>query len=258
MSFVFPPSQEHPEALGRLELFARYGPTDEEGRLRGGIGGHHIHTDNEIRQMIRYMSSEALFAMYKRPRDQAEVLVDGVLPVALEENITKSEIRRLLQTVPRDADSRMTFAVLQDIVAANQQSRLKAVMKDYSLRAKKDGAGAGKVPYQNKQADALLAITRRKKLNIPEENFTQGKRLHAFSQSLALIQDCQTKADQIVLNVAICRPRGDVDDRWDRYCAVRRTGRSGYVQARNQPRAHLGLDGLDKHPGANSLTATMA
>ena len=47
------------QSTGRLELFARYGPVDEAGKLRGGIAGSHVHTDLEIRQMIQHETREA-------------------------------------------------------------------------------------------------------------------------------------------------------------------------------------------------------
>lgn len=256
MLFVFPPTQEHPEALGRLELFARYGPTDENGQLRGGISGSHEHTDSEIRGMIMTCTQEALYKVLKRPRNEVEVIVDAVLPLSSQENIGRAEIRKLLANVPRDANGRMDFTVLQDTVLANQRHRLQAIIK-HGPQGKKEREI--KVPFQCKQADALLAITRKKKMTAPEETYAQEKRLHAYSTHLALLEDCRDKADQINCNVSLCRHRGDVDDRWDRYCAVRRTGRSGYVKARNQGRGCTVFDdGLaDKHPGVASLRATM-
>lgn len=265
MRFAFPPNQEHPEALGRLELFARYGPTDEEGQLRGGIAGSHCHTDIEIRHMIEYNTREGFFSVIKRPRNQVKVLVDTVLHLALEENITRSEIQKLLLNVPKDANDRMTFVVLQDTVLANQRNRLQAIMKSKRGSQKESGP---KVEFQNTQAEARLAITRKKKMSVAEENYAQDKRLHAYSTALAELEDCRdtSKAAQINCNVMLCRHRGDIDDRWDRYCAVRRTGRSGYVKARNQPRPCFGLnhplsqdDGLsNRHPGVSSLSATMS
>mmetsp|Transcript_2476 Transcript_2476/g.2701 ORF Transcript_2476/g.2701 Transcript_2476/m.2701 type:complete len:81 (+) Transcript_2476:195-437(+) len=69
----------------------------------------------------------------------------------------------------------------------------------------------------------------------------------------------QNLQNQLVSNVILCRNNGDVDDRWDRYCALRRVGKATYVKARNQP--HSGFasmdDGLsDKHPGVSSLLST--
>lgn len=255
MLFVFPPHQEHPEALGRLELFARYGPTDELGQLRGGIAGSHGHTDNEIHHMIRESTREAFFKALKKPKSQVEVLVDVLLPDALEENIKKSEIRKLLKNVRKDEYGRMEFDSFQDTVLANQRLRLRSVIK-HGAKAKEEKVL--KVPFQSKMADALLAITRKKKMNVPEENYAQDKRLHAYSTHLALLQDCKDSADQINLNVSLCRHRGPVSDRWDRYCAVRRSGRSGYVKARNQPKGCTVFDdGLaDRHPGVTSLRAT--
>merc|ERR1719440_860885 len=150
----------------------------------------------------------------------------------------------------------MDFTVLQDTVLANQRHRLQAIIKHGPQEKKERGM---KVPFQCKQADALLAITRKKKMNVPEENYAQEKRLHAYSAALALLEDCRDKALQINLNVSLCRHRGDVNDRWDRYCSIRRTGRSGYVKARNQPKVQASLldDGLaDQHPCVSSLTST--
>lgn len=244
--------------MGRLELFGRYGPTDEDGRLRGGISGSHAHTDAEIRQMIAHNTKESLFAILKRPRSEVEVLVETVLPLALQESITKSEIRKSLLNVSKDESGRMNFTVLQDTVLANMRTRLQAILKNYGLHGKKERGP--KLPFQSKQAEALLSMTRKKKMNIPEENFAQEKRLHAYSGALALLEDCHDKSDQINCNVALCRHRGDVDDRWDRYCSVRRTGRSTYVKARNQSRVCAALDdGLaDRHPGVASLISTMS
>merc|ERR1719424_1462400 len=98
-------------------------------------------------------------------------------------------------------------------------------------------------------------------MSVAEENYAQDKRLHAYSTALADLEDCRntSKADQINCNVSLCRHRGDISDRWDRYCAVRRTGRSGYVKARNERKGCTVFDdGLaDKHPGVSSLRASM-
>merc|ERR1712183_1251612 len=46
--FLCPSTLENPDVVGRLELFAEYGPTDDDGFLRGGVGGRRSHTDLEI------------------------------------------------------------------------------------------------------------------------------------------------------------------------------------------------------------------
>merc|ERR1719265_1280328 len=170
LSFCYPPTQEHPEALGRLELFARYGPTDENGRLRGGIAGSHGHTDAEVHQMIRTATKEAFFKALKQPKSQIEVMVDTVLPEVLEENIERAEIKKLLSSVPKDENARMNFTALQDIILTNQQHRLKAFMKHGPKKKEREM----KVPYQCKQAEALLRITKKKKMSVPEANYAQG------------------------------------------------------------------------------------
>ena len=42
----------------RMDLFAYYGPCDDDGQLRGGPAGQHLHTDLEIRQMITELNKE--------------------------------------------------------------------------------------------------------------------------------------------------------------------------------------------------------
>lgn len=255
---MFPEHLEHPESTGRLEVFARFGPADEEGQLRGGIGGSHVHTDFEIRQMIAHNTKEVLYSLFKRPRDQVEVLVASLIPRALEENLTKLEVKKLLRDVPIDESGRMPFNAFQDHVLASQRKRLQALVDDAGagrLGGKKERGP--KIPFQSKPAAALLSVTQKKKLCGPEESYAMGKRLNAYTTLLSTLEDQQGKADQIYNNVMLCRTQGDVTDRWDRYCAVRRTGRSGYVKARNQHRRCIDDGIADKHPGASSLVATM-
>jgi len=261
MKFLFPAHLEHPESTGRLELFAKYGPVDEQGRLHGGILGAHVHTDLEIKNMIWNNTREALYKAYNKPREIVEVLVDVMLPIAIgkETNITKGEVRKILRNVSTEPDSdRMRFSDMQSTVFAWQKERLQALIKHGAMSHKDKGS---KIFNQSRHAHALMSVTRKEKLTVGEENYAQEKRLHNYTTLLATLEDTKDLADQIGANVVLCRHRGDVNDRWDRYCAVRRTGRSGYVKARNQPRPVNVIqdDGLaDKHPGVNSLRATFS
>mmetsp|Transcript_11161 Transcript_11161/g.20284 ORF Transcript_11161/g.20284 Transcript_11161/m.20284 type:complete len:308 (+) Transcript_11161:58-981(+) len=253
MRFLFPLNLEHPESTGRLELFARYGPVDEEGRLHGGIGGSHVHTDLEIHQMIIEQCRERLFELVTKPRDVSEVVVEQLLPIAMTYQYTEAEVQKLLKKVPRDRSQRMEFAAMQDAILAEQTRRLQAVV----------AGGPGKkergirVPFQSEPQHILMAVTRRKKRNHLEERVNMEKRLGSYTTLLAGLED-NNRTDQIVANVTLCRRPGDIDDRWDRYCAIRRVGKSSYVKARNQDRADMVLDdGLSsKHAGASSLLAT--
>merc|ERR1712226_445429 len=108
---------------------------------------------------------------------------------------------------------------------------------------------------QNKQSAASMAITFKKKLTDAEGNHAQARRLHKYSTTLGTLEEQNRMSAHITQNVRLCRHLGDCNDKWDRYCSVRRTGRSGYVKAKNGPRLCLD-DGLgDKHPGCSSLVS---
>jgi len=256
--FLFPSSLEHPESTGRLELFARYGPVDQAGKLRGGISGSHIHTDLEIRQMIHHETREMLFTLFKKPRETVEVIVDSLMPAAMVYNYTWQEVKQLLKPCFQEVGSnggKLHFARMQKIILQNQRERLQALLKDKNSAYKERGP---RNPFQSKPQHALLAPISKKQLNSQEEQHWRKTRLQRFCTLLAELED-QNLQNQLVSNVILCRNSGDVDDRWDRYCAVRRVGKATYVKARNQP--HSGLASMDdglsnKHPGVSSLMST--
>jgi hypothetical protein len=259
MLFLFPSSLEHPESTGRLELFARYGPTDAQGRLHNvHAGGSRANSDLEIRLMVEHEVRERLFGLFKKPRDTVEVIVDSILPVALSQNYTRDEVSHLLRGVARDGDGNMEFANeqgtgLQQVILANQRRRLQAILKD-GVAKKERGP---RVAFQNKAAEILLKSTQKKKQNEQEEMHTKQKRLTSCTLIASLEE--QNLSSQLMANVVLMRNPGDVDDKWDRYCAMRRVGKASYVKARNE--AHTGIEiNADtgtgqKHVGASSLLA---
>ncbi|CAJ1444697.1 unnamed protein product, partial [Effrenium voratum] len=93
-----------------------------------------------------------------------------------------------------------------------------------------------KVPFQSKPQHVLLAPISKKDLNAQEEQHWRRTRLQRFATQVAEMED-QNLQNQVVSNVILCRNPGDVDDRWDRYCAVRRVGKATYVKV--SPRSHL-------------------
>lgn len=254
MLFVFPASLEHPESTGRLELFARYGPVDINGKLRGGIGGSHIHTDLEIRQMIRHETREKLFALFKKPRETVEVIVDGLMPAAMENNYTWKEVKDLLkpcfQAAMDAGTGRLNFRDMQKIILHSQTQRLQVLIKEGRL-SKQRGP---KVAFQSKAAETLYGPVSKKKLNDQEEQYFKTKRLNRFAALVAGMEDMHL-TQQISGNTTLCRMLGDPDDKWDRYCAVRRCGKSSYVKARNEPHSGTSIDDgfSNKHPGISSL-----
>jgi len=238
------------ESTGRLELFARYGPVDDDGRLRGGISGSHVHTNGEISQMITWSTREALFALFTKPRSTVEVVVEMLLPIAMKHHYTAAEVKKMLREVSTDAEGRMDFPALQHIILDRQKKRLQALKDGMS----KTGS-AHRVPFQSKPAHHLTAVMRRKKHTEPEEALYNHKRLHGYATLVARMED-QNLSKNILANVRICRDRGDASDRWDRYCSVRSTGKASHVQARNTPRtAYVDDSGADQHSGCSSLLA---
>lgn len=262
LRFLFPPGAERPESTGRLELFARYGPVDEDGSLRGGIRGTHVHSEFEIRQMIKHETKEALLVVLKKPRATAEVIVEGVLPRALEQVYTQAEVRAMLTGVPLDRRGEMKFADLQVVILESRRNRLKALLRDGALSSR-GGNTTPRVPFQSKAAQILMQGLDTRKLNFQEENLLKQKRLANYASLLSNLED-QNQSNTLIANTTLMRSLGDVDDRWDRYCAVRRAGRSSYVQARNAPRTprdgstYVGDELADRHPGTSSLVAASA
>ncbi|CAE7797679.1 unnamed protein product [Symbiodinium sp. CCMP2456] len=183
------------------------------------------------------------------------VIVDGLMPAAMAYNYTWSEVKQLLKPCFNEMGSnggKLHFAHMQKIILKSQKERLQALLKDKNAAFKERGP---KVPFQSKPQQALLAPIAKKQLNSCEEQLWRRTRLQRHCTKVAEMED-QNLQDQLVSNVILCRNPGDVDDRWDRYCAVRRVGKATYVKARNLP--HSGYasmdDGLsDKHPGVSSL-----
>lgn len=251
LNFVFPENLEHPESTGRLELFASDGPPDEDGKLRGGIRGRHVHADFEVKKMIIHNNREALLRALGRPQQTAEVLVDTLLPLCLKHNITKAEVEKLLRKVPRTPEGRLEYEPMQDAILENQQKRLLAVVA--GMAAKNEGP---RVPFQSAQAHTLGYTTRKKKVNAAEEQLAREKRLATYGTLVAALES-QNKGSQLVANTRMCRGLGIMGDCWDRYCAVRRAGKSSYVMARNEPRCNQAMDDgiADRHPGVSSLVS---
>lgn len=303
MKFLKPSSQENPDSVGRLELFAKYGPCDEDGKLRGGVGGAHVHQDIEIKEMIKHNCREALFGKFKRDRRTVEAIVDSLMPSAMREKYTERQIKQLLRNVSRNEYGRMDFTAMQDTILESQRQRLQVLVK----RAQ-DGKPIAppaerppKVPFQSKSAATLLSLgaaktnslslqdsleahevdrihqlsTQRFRGSVDKHQFREmcktgagsqsmdtvhvSKKLNAYSTLCGSLED-QSMAEELRQNVTLCRGLGPLNDRWDRYCALRRVGRSSYVSARNTHRFNAAMDeGIsNKHPGCSSLLAASA
>lgn len=262
LKFLKPSNQENPDSVGRLELFGKFGPCDEEGKLRGGIGGAHAHTDIEIKEMIKHNCREALFGLFKKDRRTVEVIVDTLMPVAMSQTYSVDDVKRILRTVARNPHGRMDFDSMQETIFESQQERLQVLVRraQGGKPIRPPAERPIKVPFQSKSAAALLEMTQKKKFDTQhEESINLSKRLHAYSTLCGSLED-QSKNENIRMNVLLCRGHGELNDRWDRYCALRRVGRSSYVGARNTYRFNAAMDEgtSNKHPGCSSLLAASA
>jgi hypothetical protein len=211
--------------------------------------------------MVKHDCREALFRQMSKPRSDCEAIVDSLLPFAMAHRYSEEEVQHLLRKVPQN-ESRQDFFALQRTVLESQRQRLRAILKRVEggkpIAPPKERPQ--KVGFQSESAAVRMAITKKKKyLNDMEQEVAMGRRLHAYSGLIAAIEQ-QGLAQEMRGNVLLMRNPGDVKDRWDRYCSVRRTGRSGYVGARNEGRFNPSLDdGLgNKHPGVSSLLAAHA
>lgn len=223
--------------------------------------GSHVHTDSEIKLMITESLREELFSLFSKPRSSVQEFVESLIPIAAAQKYTREDVQRIVKPVPVDEKGRMDFNALQKVISVSQRRRL----KDMVQRAQHGKPIAPpverpiRVPYQSKAASTLMEVTRRTKLNSLEEEVNTCKRLHSYSTLVSTLED-QSQTTQVRANVLIVRTPGDVNDRWDRYCATRRVGRSSYVKARNTSRYNLSMDdGLgDKHPGCSMLVTASA
>lgn len=239
LKFLFPARLENPDSCGRLEIFGKFGPTDEDGNLRGGYHGHHIHGDLEVKQMVEHNCRENLYKLLcvnGKDRRTVECTVDTLMPKAMEQRYTAEEVADILRHVPRyPGTSRMKFTELQETIKKSQDSRLgemaKRAMSGKPIAPPKERPL--KVPFQSRPAYELMAVTRKKKFaSGMEESIARDRRLHSYSTLCAGIED-QNLTEQVMMSCSMCRDPGPLNDRWDRYCALRRSGRSSYVQTRN-------------------------
>jgi len=259
--FLFPSTQENPDAVGRLELFAKYGPSDEDGFLRGGVSGAHIHSDDEIKVMIEHNCRETMYSLFRKPRDTVESMVDTLTPLALAQKYTPADVKRVLKGVPTETNGRMDFSTLQRTILESQRQRLMILVRraEGGKPLAPPAERLPRVPFQSKSAATLMEITTRKKYTDVQAEINYSKRLHSYSGLIASLED-QGQTAQLKANALLVRGPGDVNDRFDRYCAVRRTGRASYVQARNEPLFNASMDdGLaNKYPGCSSLLVATA
>lgn len=232
--FLFPAGVQSPDVVGRLEVYALYGPSDDEGFLRGGVRGSHVHSDSEIRLMMEDLTREALFKLCGGP----EHMVQSLLPVARSQQYTWADVQRILRGVYTPCFSEVQRAILE----SQTERLLKLISRARGgLPISPPRESKPRVPYQSRSAAQLNAIIMKEKLSPAQHAIRDTKILHSYTWQMTS-PGGQASAAELRSNTWLVRGPGDVEDRWDRYCATRRTGRASCVQAR-------------KHPACSSLVA---
>lgn len=251
--FLFPPHLEHPESTGRLDLFAYYGPVSTEGTLNGGPGGTHRHTDLEIRQMITELNLKQLYKILARPRETVQTIVQEMLPKAVAHHYTARDVQKMFSGLEADDQGCYRFSEMQDVILADQKRRLVTLVEGGEIQKTARRA----IPFQSRPQEILGTVMTKKKLKPCEDAVVLHKRMNRFAGLVAPLEQ-QNLSAQINANTQLVRPAGSVNDRWDRYCAVRRTGKISYVGARNTHREPLGGDDrlADKAPFCSTLTSS--
>merc|ERR1719350_1127216 len=178
---------------------------------------------DEMRKAIRWMA--------QKPGLCVDVLVEEILPIALAQPCARSDVEKMLAGVRRGADGQMGFADMQTAILRNRTCRLRRL-----LIQGPDGSQSARTPrprFQSEPASILTAILQKPKVNEQEEVVATQKRLQNFAAMVADLGS-QRHAASVSANVSLIRSVGRVDDRWDRYCAIRGKCRGSYA-SRERP-----------------------
>ena len=89
-----------------------------------------------------------------------------------------------------------------------------------------------KMIFPKKSIPKKPQVTRKKKLLPPQAFSFKTKLLHGSAAGIAPLE-MQNRSDQLSNNILLLRGVGSLDDRWDRYCALRQVGKASYVRGRN-------------------------
>ncbi|CAD7954041.1 unnamed protein product [Amoebophrya sp. A25] len=251
--FLFPPTLEQPESTGRLDVFGHYGPVDDNGFLRGGAAERHKVCDHEIKKLISSLSEGLLYELFEpKPRDTVKVVVDEILPKAISHCYTAKEIKRLISSVAKDGEGRLPFHELQDIILKDQRRRLQTLVHGGSITKEQRKP----IPFQTESAKILTRITRKKKLIPPQEFNYKAKLLNGSAALIAPIE-MQNLSSQLSNNILLLRGVGSVSDKWDRYCALRQTGKQSYVASRNTGNTNAYEEGSKAGTAVSDLKTSM-
>lgn len=102
----------------------------------------------------------------------------------------------------------------------------------------------------------MTRITRKKKL-IPPQEFNYKSKLLNGSAALIAPIEMQNLSSQLSNNILLLRGVGSVNDRWDRYCALRQTGKATYVKSRNTETTNVYEEGSKAGTAVSDLKTTL-
>lgn len=140
ISFIFPPSLQHPLAAGRLFAFALCGPLDENLCIRTGFQGKRVLAEYELEQMCLQFEKEDIVQIYlHRPRDlgiltskeqemivnQADAHLKRAKGKASLPPLHKKDIYELFKDTPRDEFGRISFHDAQNLILKFREDRIK-------------------------------------------------------------------------------------------------------------------------------------
>ncbi|DBA00207.1 TPA: hypothetical protein N0F65_007832 [Lagenidium giganteum] len=167
MNFLFPPHMQHSNSVGRLFVFALYGPLDHKARLRSGEKGLHVVTDQELNTMSTRIEREDILAVYRlcslTQEEEEEVIRQVDRHLKSFPRYTKRDIEALFQPLPRDAQGCMSFHDMQRAIIKERLRRV-VCMKD-------DVHPSLAPPVQNKYKAAMKRLTKTKDEVVPPSMF---------------------------------------------------------------------------------------
>lgn len=159
INFVFPPTLQHPLAAARLVVYGMYGPL-VNGELRSGRKKSHIIATWELNTMCLQIEREDILQIYlhrgqkfetlsKLEQDalinQADVHLKKARGKASLPQITKNDIRDLLQSISTDEDGALSFHEVQKkIITFREEQRVNKYKLVYpNLATTTRSAGGG-------------------------------------------------------------------------------------------------------------------
>lgn len=179
LAFCFPERGALTDScLGRVDVLAKFGPLDSEGRLRGGSFGSHQLQIGEVKQMALDIHARRWSQLLKRE------YVDDVVPHTLGIDVKtgrsvfgREDLRQiLLRSVDRrrrsDDNPMLEFRRLQAVVLGNVDARFQAALsriklgRSLSPRLGRTVIGPDRIEYT--PPSSVFAPSTSKKADAPE------------------------------------------------------------------------------------------